>query len=924
MKIEKLLIPILFIILFVLMIFAPYKDSFTMDGSLYINEVMASNKTTVASASGKYFDYIELYNGYDYDVNLEGYYLTDDYSNSKKFRFPDKTIKAHEYMIIYASGLKVENTDEMHVNFKISSKGETLILFDTNNNVLSKISVNPMPSDISYGYNGTEYVYYYNGTPGKENTGKYSKEPIRSATSDVEIKFNEYIINNVSSVKNSENKYYSIIELYNAGKKDVNLDGYYLTDDESNLTKYTFKDTVIKSDDYLVLYASGLDKKINDEIHLNINLENKDKTLILSNQNKKMIDKIKLIESSRNIIYGKYGNNWYMYTKGSFGKANSNDYIDGQIKKEVIINEVGALSPEAVELKNITDETVNLKSYSISDKSGKTYKFGNVDIGPHSCLSFSASKLKFSIGMLDEVITLYKDGIVVDTMAVHKLKNGVSTGYNDKNEKVFFKATTFGKENSKSYYVGYAKEPEFSKDGGYVKSGTKIELKAGDGSKIYYTTDGNFPNKNSKLYTGPITISKNTVIKAIAYKDKHIESDIVSRTFLTGRKHDLAVVSISTNNDSLYGSNGLFTNYTSILYKKISLEFYENDGSYGTSFLGDVKLSGNVGGSRDKAQKAMTVYLRKAYGNNTVIYPFFNNNDLLDYSSLLFRNGGEDYLDIHIFDAALQRVLKGQMDLDMQDYRPVVMYINGSYHGIYNLRDKLNSDYAVNKFGADKDTLNVIKYRTPTKGSYNDFQKLLNYIDSHDVTNPKVYDYLKTQIDMQELCNYWIAQSYYGNTDLGNIKYWKDAKGKWRFMFYDIDWSLYYTQKPFNYPINNVQVPAVTYVGSVINMTRALYKNPEFRKLYLSSLGYHLKNTFKPSRVNKIIDELAKEIEKEVPYHNSRWAGTNSTMYSESRWRNNLENLKNRNKNRYNYVVSNIRSIPMSNNEYNKYFGGLK
>ena len=143
-------------------------------------------------------------------------------------------------------------------------------------------------------------------------------------------------------------------------------------------------------------------------------------------------------------------------------------------------------------------------------------------------------------------------------------------------------------------------------------------------------------------------------------------------------------------------------------------------------------------------------------------------------------------------------------------------------------------------------------------------------------------------------------------------------------MFYDIDWSLYYTQRSFSYPIQPVQVPAVTYVASVINMTRSLYKNPEFRKLYLSSLGYHLKNTFKPDRVNKIIDELAKEIEKEVPYHNSRWAGTNSTMYSESRWRNNVENLKTRNKNRYNYVVSNIRSIPMSNAEYNKYFGGLK
>ena len=72
MKIEKLIIPILFIVLFLLVIFAPYKDSFVMSGSLYINEVMGANKTTIASETGKHYDYIELYNGNDYDMNLEG------------------------------------------------------------------------------------------------------------------------------------------------------------------------------------------------------------------------------------------------------------------------------------------------------------------------------------------------------------------------------------------------------------------------------------------------------------------------------------------------------------------------------------------------------------------------------------------------------------------------------------------------------------------------------------------------------------------------------------------------------------------------------------------------------------------------------------------------------------------------------------
>ncbi len=922
MKIEKLFIPILFILLFLFIIFAPYKDSFTLDGNIYINEVMSSNKTTVASKNGKYYDYIEIYNGNDYDVNLDGYYLTDDYSNAKKYRLSDVNVKAKDYLLVYASGLNTSNEGEIHTNFKIDTKGEVIMLFDDNNKVLSKLSMNSMISDIAYGYNGKEYVYYYNGTPGKENAGEYSKNPITSIKDSIDITFNEYILDNVSSVKAKDGKYYSIVELYNNGDADVNLEGFYLTDDPNDLQKYVFPSVVIKSKGYLKVFGSGLNKLDGDELHTNFKLENNGNSIILLNNKKKIIDNIKLQKLGRNITCGKYKNRWNMYQTSTFGEENKDDYIKDTLVKEVIINEVGAVNPEGVELKNITNMPINLNSYSISDKSGKIHKFGNITIQPGAYLSFDSTKLGFSIGTLTEVIYLYKNDFIVDEFRVDKLKSGITTGLDGNGNKVYFRNHSLGKVNSKTTFKGYATNPVFSIDGGYVKSGTSIELSGDKDSKIYYTLDGSFPTKASKLYTGPITISKNTVVKAIAYRDGYIESDTISRTYLTGRKHDLAVISMSTNRDYLYGNNGLFSNYTSILYKKTSFEFYENDGTFGTEFIGDVKLSGNVGGSRDKAQKAMTFYLRKAYGNNTVRYPLFKDNDLLNYSSILLRNGGEDYLDIHIFDAALQMILKGQMDLDMQDYRPVVLYINGEYYGISNMRDKLNSDYVSNKFDVDKNDLTLIKYTTAIKGSWNNFNSLLNYVKSHDVRNKDVYAYLKTQIDMQELCNYWVAQSFYGNTDLGNIKYWKDKNGKWRFMYYDIDWSLYYTQRNFNYPVMNVQMPAVTYVYQVVDLTRTLYKNSEFRDLYLKTLAYHLKNTFTPSRTSKIVDQLAKEIESEVPYHTARWSGTNSSLGNINSWKNKVENLKNRLNIRYNFVKANVKSsFNLSDAEYKKYFG---
>ena len=917
---EKLIIPILFIILFVVIIFAPVQETYTMNGDLYINEVMSSNKETIAASNGKYYDYIELYNGNGYDINLEGYYLSDDNSNTKKFKFPEVTIKAHDYLLVYASGLTVTNTEEIHANFKIDSKGEIIFLFEPDGELISKLNVNSMLADTAYGFNGERYVYYYNGTPGKENTGEYSLKPITSLGSDIDVTINEYILDNVSSIKATDGKYYNMVELYNNGKTNINLEGFHLTNEEED---YIFPEITIKSHDYLVVYFSGLDKIEENSVHTTFKIDNKSKTLILLDNNKKMIDKVKVQELSRNISCGKYDDKWHLYNEPSFGKENTDNYIKDTTKKEIIISEVSAVNPEAVEIKNISGTTINLQNYALSDKSGIVYKFGDTNLANNNYLSVNSSKLGFSIGTIDEIVYLLKDNVIVDTFNVDKLRGGVSVGISN-NKKVYYKNLTFGKENSSTYYLGYAMAPSFSIDGGYVESGTKVSLKVADGSKIYYTLDGSFPTNNSTLYKEPITITKNTVVKAISYKDNYLESDVVSRTFLVGRKHDLAVISISSNYNNLFGNTGLITNYTSNALKKISFEFYENDGSYGTSFVGEAKLSGNLGGSRDKAQKAMTLYLRKTYGNNTVTYPFFKDNDTLDYSSILLRNGGEDYMNIHIFDAALQVALKGT-NLDMQDYRPVVVYLNGEYYGISNMRDKLNSDYVSNTYDLEKDDLTIIKYSTATKGTTKEYNALVNYIRNHNTKDKAVYEYLKTQIDMEELCNYWIAQSFYGNTDLGNIKYWKSTDGKWRFMLYDIDWSLYYTSRSFNYPVISTNIPAVTYVYSTIDITRRLYQNSEFRDLYLTQLAYHLKNTFKPERMNKIIDELAQEIENEVPYHNTRWANTNSSMGSMNTWKSNLTRFKTKVNTRYNYVVNNLKSsFNLSNADYDKYFGDLK
>ena len=920
-RIEKISIIFLFIILIVLMFIVPNMKNNINLGELIINEVMLVNNNTIMDKYGKNSDYIELYNGYDYDIDLSGYYLTDNMKETRKWSFPDVTIKKNDYLLIYASG---KNTfdDEIHTNFKLDGDGETIMLSDNTGKIISRVHVENTLEDTSFGYDGNKYVYYYIGTPGKENTGEYSDKKIEEAINHDKVKITEIMTNNISGYKALDNKFYSVIELYNYGDKDIDLEGFYLSDKEDNVVKYKLPSLIIKSGEYKVVYASGLDKYNDKEIHTNFKLNNDDGVVILSAPNKSLVSKVRVIKMDGNTSYGLYQDKWYIYSKTSLGRENDNNYLSDKFINYIIINEVSTYPKEGIELYNPSDLDINLDGYSISDKSGKKYYFKNKVIKAKSYLYYGTSTLGFSINNTDEIIYLYHNDLVVDTFNVFKLTGNISTGRNKDGNKVYYKNITLGSKNSDKEYFAFAEEVKFSINGGYVEKNEKITLKTSDNSTIYYTTDGSFPNSNSTKYSEPITITKNMVIKAISYKDGYIESDIVSRTFIVGRKHDIAYISISSNYNNLFGNSGIITNYNSNAEKKISFEFYDNDGLLGTSFIGDIKISGMD--SRREPQKSMSIYLRKKYGVNKVNYPFFKDTDYNTYSSLLLRNAGEDPKDVRIMDGALTRALKGEMDIDMQEYRPVVVYLNGTYYGIYSLREKLNGDYVESKFNINKENIDLIKYDQATTGNTTSYYTLVNYIKSHNLANKDSYEYVKSQVDIQELINYWIVESFYGNTDLGNIRYWKEKNGKWRWMVYDLDWSFWNSNIDIAYPTKFTKAPSITYLSSSLTIVRNLYKNSKFRDLYLKSLARYLKTTFKPERINKILDELKDEIKNEMPYHIDRWGNSYPNLNSMSKWYNNIDRLKSSITTRYNKVIKNLRyNFNLGANEYNKYFGDL-
>jgi hypothetical protein len=140
--------------------------------SITINEIMSSNTTTIYDEDGDSSDWIELYNCSANQVNLEGYYLSDDSLDIKKWRFGNAVIEPGEYLIVFASD-KDTIIDYWHTNFKISASGEEVILSDSSGLIIDQINVPASLSDVSYARksDGSLPWIFQSPSPGSMNTG---------------------------------------------------------------------------------------------------------------------------------------------------------------------------------------------------------------------------------------------------------------------------------------------------------------------------------------------------------------------------------------------------------------------------------------------------------------------------------------------------------------------------------------------------------------------------------------------------------------------------------------------------------------------------------------------------------------------------------------------------------------------------------
>jgi hypothetical protein len=143
-----------------------------LDSSLRINEFMASNSTTLADEDGDYSDWIEIYNPTAAAIDLLNWSLTDDKASPQKWQFPQVSLAANSYLVVFASGKdRALPGQELHMNFKLSGTGEYLALSDPNGTVATVFdpSFPEQQPDVSFAYYEGDFVASSSPTPGAVN-----------------------------------------------------------------------------------------------------------------------------------------------------------------------------------------------------------------------------------------------------------------------------------------------------------------------------------------------------------------------------------------------------------------------------------------------------------------------------------------------------------------------------------------------------------------------------------------------------------------------------------------------------------------------------------------------------------------------------------------------------------------------------------
>ena len=391
----------------------------------------------------------------------------------------------------------------------------------------------------------------------------------------------------------------------------------------------------------------------------------------------------------------------------------------------------------------------------------------------------------------------------------------------------------------------------FSHQGGFYQESFPLSLACSDlNAQIRYTTNGNMPTADSKLYEWPLLLDENLysrsdifklqvspeslvyvpdsvrhaiVIRTAAFDEEGRRmGPVATNTYLIGAlgadSHGLAVMSICADSLALFdydtgimvpGVNqeasdpegtGNYFQHGREWERLANVEFYEPTDNSGINQQCGLRTHGRR--ARAYPQKGLKIYAREEYGKKRFKHRFFDTTPITSFKHLVIKPYSTLWPFSGVQDYVANRMAM-ELGLEAPNSRPVAVYLNGEYWGIYFLQEKLDDRYLEDHFDIDPEQCNILSGNgihgytgdwniEVESGEGADFEHLLGWLEDADLSDSANYVYLNSLIDVDNFIDYQILELFIANTDwpANNFRCWQTADSEWRFAFFDGDASL--------------------------------------------------------------------------------------------------------------------------------------
>ena len=481
----------------------------------------------------------------------------------------------------------------------------------------------------------------------------------------------------------------------------------------------------------------------------------------------------------------------------------------------------------------------------------------------------------FKLDKGGEAIGLFgQNGLPVDSIDYGSQITDISYGRDSTNPSnwLYYSLPTPGAANTTDGFEKKTRSdpPVFSLASGFYSGSKTVSLFSHAGATIRYTTDGSIPSDQSAEYESPVSINSNTVLKARVFQSDRLPSQVLTRSFFINEPTTLPVISLSTDPQNLWSdATGIYNDHNIDSRRNwerpAHIEFFESANHFGFERDADIRLFGRT--ALYIPEKSLSFFL-----SDPVDYPLFGSNGVQTFYSFVLRSSSDDWHRTMFRDAFIQTMARRNLTIDTQDYRPAILFINGEYWGIHNIREKYNEDYLKVHHGADPDNIDLLFIDVRPQGGVEvlagdreQYDALLNFMQNNNLASQANYEQVATMMDIDNFIDYTIVEAFTGNTSWAhNIRMWRPRTpaGKWQWLMFDMDRG--FRTRDFNGFEDMRQLQPIF---------ESLLQNQNFRDRLVLRFSEYLNDGFRADRVVPILDSLQTDIEEEITRHCERWRG---------------------------------------------------